>query len=116
MKKLIAICIFLVASIGYSQDIQPTFSAEGDLVKATYYYNNGTISTQGYFKNKQLTGEWTRFDIDGNKTEQAYYEAGKKVGTWLVYSNESIKEITYKNNVVAQVNVIRDNTKLAVNK
>ena len=55
MKKLATLIIIFAGVIGYSQDIEPTFEAEGNLVKATYYYEDGSISTQGYFLDKALT-------------------------------------------------------------
>ena len=116
MKNLIVICILLVGSIAYSQDKQPTFVAEADLVKATYYFDDGEIKTQGYFKNKKLTGEWTRFDSRGNKTQLAYYNNGKKVGKWYVWTKESLKEISYKNNALVTVNIRKQDAKLAINK
>ena len=91
MKKLATLIILFAGVIGYSQDIEPTFEAEGNLVKATYYYEDGSISTQGYFLDKALTGEWTRFDRKGNKTQIAYYDNGKKVGKWFVWGNKSLK-------------------------
>ena len=39
MKKLATLIILFAGVIGYSQDIEPTFEAEGNLVKATYYYD-----------------------------------------------------------------------------
>ncbi|QNM85350.1 nicotinic acid mononucleotide adenyltransferase [Polaribacter pectinis] len=116
MKKLIAICIFFVAAIGYSQDNQPTYTAQGDLVKATYYFEDGAVKTQGYFKDKKLTGEWTRFDKEGNKIQLAYYNDGKKVGKWFVWTKESLKEINYDNNVVVNVNLWKPEAKLASNR
>ena len=44
MKKILTIAMFCIAAIGYSQDITPTYEAEGELVKATYYHEDGTIS------------------------------------------------------------------------
>ena len=78
-----------LATIGYAQEKEPTFIAEGDLVKATYYYEDGSIKTQGFFKDKKVTGEWIRFDIDGKKTQLAFYENGKKVGAhrWNLLTN-----------------------------
>ena len=115
MKKLLTLFFICVLSIGYSQDINPHFEAEGELVKATYYHENGSISTQGYFSNKKLTGEWTRFDLEGNKTEIAYYDDGKKVGKWFVWNKESLKEINYDNNTIVSVNLWKHEAKLAVN-
>ena len=78
MKKILTIVMFCIAAIGYSQDTTPTYEAEGALVKATYYHEDGTISKEGYFKNKKLTGKWTRFDKQGNKVQLAFYKEGKK--------------------------------------
>ena len=114
MKNILAICMLSMATIGFAQKIEPTFKAENDLVKATYFYNNGSIKTQGYFKNKKLTGEWVRFDKTGNKTQLAYYAEGKKVGKWFVWSDEALKEINYNNNAIASVNVWKPDTKLAI--
>ena len=114
MKNILTICMLSIATIGFSQNNEPTFKAENDLVKATYYYNDGSIKTQGYFKNKKLTGEWVRFDKIGNKTQLAYYSDGKKVGKWFVWTDESLKEINYNNNVIASVNVWKPATKLAI--
>lgn len=116
MKKFITICILCLAAIGYSQNNQPTFKAEGDLVKATYYFEDGTISTQGYFQDKKLTGEWVRFDKDGNKTQIAYYNEGKKVGKWFVWGDTSLKEINYDNNALVSVNNWKSEAKFALNK
>ena len=117
MKTLLTIAIFCIAAIGYSQETKnPTFEAEGDLVKATYYYEDGAISTQGYFKDKKLTGKWTRFDKKGNKTQLAFYKEGKKTGKWFIWSDDSLKEITYNNNSIENVNLWKSDTKLASNK
>ena len=62
MKKIITICMLGIVSLGFAQEKQPTFSAEGDLVKATYYYEDGSIKTQGFFRDKKLAGEWVRFE------------------------------------------------------
>ncbi|TMM30505.1 nicotinic acid mononucleotide adenyltransferase [Polaribacter aestuariivivens] len=116
MKKLITICAFCIAAIGYSQKQQPTYTAEGDLVKATYYHDNGTVSTEGYFKDKKLTGKWVRFDEKGNKSQMAFYKDGKKVGKWFIWGDNSLKEITYKDNAIVDVNLWKAEAKLASNK
>jgi hypothetical protein len=115
MKKILTLIILCLATIGYAQENKPTFKAQGDLVKATYYYEDGSISTQGYFKDKKLTGEWIRFDKQGNKTQIANYENGKKVGKWFVWTKESLKEINYNNNAIVSVNLWKYEAKLAVN-
>lgn len=104
-----------IATIGFSQENKPTFKAEGDLVKATYYYEDGSVKTQGFFKDKKLTGEWVRFDKAGNKTQLAYYESGKKVGKWFIWTDEALKEINFNDNVIASVSVWKSESKIALN-
>jgi antitoxin component YwqK of YwqJK toxin-antitoxin module len=115
MKKAILIAILFVSAIGFSQENETTFEREGDLVKATYYFDNGDVKVQGFFKDKKLTGIWTSFDKQGNKTQIAQYNEGKKVGKWFVWNKESLKEITYNNNAVVGVKDWRAETKLAFN-
>lgn len=101
-----------IATIGFSQKVEPTFKAEGDLVKATYYYEDGSVKTQGFFKDKKLNGEWVRFDKKGKKVQLAYYEEGKKVGKWFVWAKDELKEINYTNNLISSVNIWKSDTKL----
>jgi antitoxin component YwqK of YwqJK toxin-antitoxin module len=115
MKKAILLAILFISAIGFSQQKETTFERDGDLVKATYYYDNGDVKVEGFFKDKKLTGTWTSFDKQGNKTQIAQYKAGKKVGKWFVWNKESLKEITYNNNAVVGVKDWRAETKLAFN-
>ena len=115
MKNFLIICFLGLGTIGFAQKNQPTFKAEGDLIKATYYYDNGAVKTKGFFKDKKLTGEWTSFDKTGNKTQLGYYKAGKKVGKWFVWDKQSLKEINYENNTIASVNTWKPESKVAVN-
>lgn len=115
MKNIVTTIMLGLATIAFSQEKEPTFKAEGDVVKATYFYADGSIKTQGFFKNKKLTGEWVRFDKKGNKVQLAYYKDGKKVGKWFMWTKETLKEINYENNSIASVNVWEPKTKVAVN-
>lgn len=115
MKKAIILAIFFISAIGFSQEKATTFEKEGDLVKATYYYDNGDVKVQGFFKDKKLTGAWTKFDTNGNKTQIAHYDQGKKVGKWFMWKEESLKEINYDNNVIVSVNDWKAESRLALN-
>lgn len=116
MKKLLAIAFLLSFSLVQAQDKQPKYEAVGDLVKATYYYADGTVKKEGFFKNKKLTGKWTQFDTKGNKTVVGYYKQGKKVGTWFQWKKHTLRQINYDNNVIASVNTWKEEGKVAVNK
>jgi antitoxin component YwqK of YwqJK toxin-antitoxin module len=115
MKKSLIYALFFIATIGFAQENNPTYEKSGDLVKATYYHDNGLVSVQGFFKDKKLTGTWTSFNTAGNKTQIAYYEAGKKVGKWFIWGKESLKEINYSNNILVSVNHWKSESSVAVN-
>lgn len=115
MKKLLFIVCILSVSFMQAQDKQPTYEKFGELVKATYYYEDGTIEKQGFFKDKKLTGEWTQFDKKGNKIAIGHYKNGKKVGKWFLWNKDLLTEINYKDNVVASINTWRQDTRVAVN-
>ncbi|MHB0753864.1 toxin-antitoxin system YwqK family antitoxin [Polaribacter sp. M15] len=115
MRKIISLVILSLTIAGYAQENEPTFKAEKDLVKATYYYEDGSIKTQGFFKDKKLTGEWVRFDKSGNKIQIGNYDNGKKVGKWFFWAKESLKEVNYQDNAVASVNIWKSESKIALN-
>jgi antitoxin component YwqK of YwqJK toxin-antitoxin module len=116
MKNLILIAIFSITFIGFSQENKPTYKAEGDLVKATYYHEDGSVSVEGFFKDKKLAGEWIRFDKKGNKIQVANYKAGKKVGKWFFWDKDALKEINYDNNAIVSVNILKSKSRVAINK
>jgi len=116
MKKIILVACLMIASIVQAQDVKPTYEEFGDLVKATYYHEDGTVFRQGFFKDQKLSGKWTEFDNKGNKVTIGYYKKGKKVGTWFYRKGSMLREVNYENNVVASVSTWKEDTKIAVNK
>lgn len=115
MRKLLAIALLLSISLVQAQEKEPVYEVVGDLVKATYYFADGSIQKQGFFKDKKLTGQWTQFDHRGNKIAVGFYKEGKKVGTWFQWNENILRQINYENNTVASVNIYREDTKLASN-
>ena len=111
MKNLLALVLFFSFTISNAQEIKPKFEKSGNLVKATYYFEDGSIKEQGFFKNKKLTGKWVAFNKQGDKTATAYYSAGKKVGTWFACSKNSVREVTYNNNVIVSIKNYEEVTK-----
>ncbi len=114
MKKLIIAACILSISFLQAQNTEPKFEKSGDLVKATYFYKDGKVKEQGFFKNKKLTGTWISFDTKGNKTAIAHYNAGKKTGKWFIWKEEGLTEIDYSNNVIASVQTWKEETKMAI--
>jgi antitoxin component YwqK of YwqJK toxin-antitoxin module len=116
MKKVILIALFSISLVGYSQNNQTTYTTQGDLVKATYFHEDGSVSVEGYFKDKKLTGEWVRFDKKGNIIQRAHYKVGKKVGTWFVWDTAGLKEINYDDNAIVSVNLLKPKLNVAQNR
>ena len=102
MKNVLLLAVLLISSIGFSQSEKPTLEAEGQLVKATYYYDNGNVQQVGYFKDGKLEGKWMAYDIKGSLTSIAEYSNGVKSGKWIYYSNNvAVKQLDFTNNQYA---------------
>lgn len=111
MRNLLALVLLFSFTISNAQEVKPKFQILGDLVKATYYFKDGSIKEQGFFKNKKLTGKWIAYNKQGDKTATAYFSAGKKVGTWFAWNNNSVREVTYNNNTIVSVKNYEKETK-----
>lgn len=96
MKKYITIIAVLLTAISFANGRKPQLEeVEENLVKATYFYENGQVQQTGYFKEGKLHGEWNSFDTNGNKTAVALYENGAKVGKWYFWTKDGVKEFDY---------------------
>ena len=105
MKKIIAslITLFLAFGMASAQEKEPTFEKQEDLVKATYYHENGMVKEVGYFKDDKLHDQWVRYDVSGKITVVANYKNGIKEGKWYIVGEDSTKEITYRENKLIKV-------------
>jgi len=105
MKRLIATAVLVLVFISsaFAQEIKPTFEKQNDLVKATYYYDNGAVKEVGFFKENKLHSQWVTYNEAGEKITVAEYDMGEKVGKWYVISNDTIKELTYEANKLVKV-------------
>lgn len=101
--KFFTIVFFLFVNLGFAQEIKPKLEKQGDLIKATYYFDNGKTKEVGFFLENKLHGEWITFNDEGKKTAVANYENGKKTGTWFVLANGSVKELIYVSNKLVSV-------------
>ena len=105
MKKIFASFMTLILAIGLAsaQEKEPTFEKQEDLVKATYYHENGMVKEVGYFKDDKLHDQWVRYDVSGKITVVANYQNGIKEGKWYIVGEDSTKEITYHENKLIKV-------------
>lgn len=103
IKLLVMMVTFLFGTGLTAQEIKPNFEKEGELIKGTFYYEDGNISQKGTYKNGELHGEWVSYDKNGKKTALASYRNGKKVGKWFFWSNDVLTEVDYEENRIAEV-------------
>lgn len=110
MKKLIAslVLILMISSVSYGQEIEPTFEKQNDLVKATYYHDNGMIKEVGFFKDDKLHDKWVSYSKEGKIKVVAFYNNGEKDGKWYLVGDENVKEVTYKANKVVNVQEVEE--------
>ena len=102
MKNLVFVVALLMSTIGFSQSAKPVLEAEGQLVKATYHYDNGTVQQVGYFKDGKLEGKWMAYDINGSLTSIAQYSNGVKSGKWIYFENNvAVRQVDFTNNQYA---------------
>ena len=95
--------VFLLSGVAFAQTTKPVLEQEGNLVKATYYYDNGKVQQQGYFKDGKLTGQWIAFDEQGNKKSIGEYVNGSKTGKWFFWNDKVLNEVDYSDSRVAAV-------------
>ena len=103
MRKILIIALMAFSFGAFAQDTAPKFEKEGDMVKATYFHTNGEVAQQGYFLNEKLEGEWKMFSEEGDKIAMGSYAKGAKIGKWLFWEGDAVKEVNFDNNRIAAV-------------
>ncbi len=103
MKKYVIIAVLLVSGLTFAQNKAPKLENVNGLVKATYYYENGQVEQEGFFKDGKLDGTWTSYNENGSKKAVAEYTNGEKTGKWFFYNQNSIAEVNYSNGAIAAV-------------
>lgn len=104
-KSFFVLFVFIISLSSFAQKERVLkLNEETNLIEVTYYHDNGVISQMGtYTLDGKLQGEWLSFDNEGNKTVLANYDNGKKVGKWYYWTKDSVKEVDYNTNVIANL-------------
>ena len=103
MKQYIFLIAILFTGTIFAQENNPKLEAVGQLVKTTYYFENGKVQQEGFFKNGKLDGTWISYDENGNKSSVATYDNGVKTGKWLFWNGKNLSEVDYSNSKIASV-------------
>ncbi len=116
IKNILMAAVFTVGAAAMAQESpEPKFEKEGDLIKGTFYYEDGTVRQQGTYKNGELHGEWIAYDAEGKKQSMANYTEGEKTGKWFFWTSDKLTEVDYDNNQIAGVNTWKSDGTLADN-
>lgn len=104
-KHILFLFAILIGGFAFAQQKRDLkLNKKANLIEVVYYHDNGVISQTGtYTLDGKLQGEWLSFDTDGNKTATAVYDNGEKVGKWFFWNGNTLKEVDYENNAIANV-------------
>lgn len=103
MKKILIAAVLLTAGLASAQKNDHKYEIEGQLVKATYYYDNGQVKQEGFYKDGKVHGKWVAYNEDGTKRSMGEYTDGQKTGKWFVWTGTALNEIDYSNSRIAEV-------------
>tara|TARA_R100000789_G_C2995253_1_gene147267 strand:+ start:717 stop:1082 length:366 start_codon:yes stop_codon:yes gene_type:complete len=106
LKLILFTAAFLMSGVilAQNEEIKPKFEKQGELIKGTFYYEDGSVRQEGTYKDGRLHGEWISYDQNGEKTALANYENGKKSGKWFFWTENKLTEVDYQNSMIASVN------------
>ncbi|MCM4171806.1 nicotinic acid mononucleotide adenyltransferase [Arenibacter sp. TNZ] len=116
MKGITLIFALIFSVVINAQDIKPIFEQDGDVLKATYFHDNGVVSQEGHFLNGKLHGEWKMFGEDGKKIAMGEYTQGKKTGKWFFWDAKMLKEVDFVDSKIANVTQWNGVGELAIHK
>ena len=118
MKKLLIAILLVSLSISMTAQEKKTLTLNEDtnLIEAKIYHDTGVLAQTGFYTQEGLLqGEWISYNTDGVKTAVANYNLGKKVGTWLFYAGDILKEVTYLDSKILAVNTWNRDSKVVSN-
>ncbi len=107
MKKAVLFLVFLFAlQITSAQSPLTQYKKVSKNTEMISYFDNGQIKEQGYFDAAgKLTGNWVKYDTTGKVLVQGVYSNGKKVGKWLFWEGNALREVDFAANKLAKMNV-----------
>lgn len=103
MKKYILLTVILFSGVVFAQGIEPKYEIEGNLVKATYFFDNGQVKQIGFYKDGKVEGKWISYTETGEKSSLGEYNKGTKTGKWFFWEKNTLNEVDYTDSRVAEV-------------
>ena len=103
MKNLVIAAVILISSFVSAQEVKPKLEVVDQMVKATYFYDNGQIRQEGFYLDGKLHGKWVSYNLDGSKQAMGEYENGNKTGKWFFWNETALNEVDFANSRIAEV-------------
>jgi antitoxin component YwqK of YwqJK toxin-antitoxin module len=103
MKNIILTALLLTAGMVSAQNIKPSHEIENQIIKSTYYYDNGAVRQSGFYKDGRLHGSWVAYNQDGTKQSMGEYANGVKTGKWFFWTGSVLNEVDYNNSRIADI-------------
>lgn len=103
MKKAIILTMLFITGLVMAQSIEPKYEIQGNLIKATYFHDNGQIKQEGFYKDGKVHSKWVSFSEAGEKIAIGEYNHGVKIGKWFFWNQNSLNEVDYNNSQIAEV-------------
>lgn len=103
MRKFVILAGLMISGLVQAQALEPQFEVVGNRVQITYFYDNGRVQQQGFYKDGKLDGVWTSYDEQGNKLAMGNYAQGQKVGEWSFWNAAQLSRVRYSDNQIAYV-------------
>jgi antitoxin component YwqK of YwqJK toxin-antitoxin module len=114
-KSILMLIVLLITAVSFGQQKRDLkLNKKTNLIEVTYYHDNGVVSQTGYYTlDGKLEGKWLSYDAEGNKQISANYDNGRKVGKWFFWNENTLKEVDYDNNVIANVSLWEEKSPVA---
>lgn len=103
MKNIIITATLLISSLMFAQKVEPKFEAVDNMVKATYYHDNGQVKQEGFYLDGKLHGEWISYNESGVKQTIGEYNKGSKVGKWFFWNTDKLSEVDFSDSRIVEV-------------
>lgn len=103
MKNLIMTGFILVSGLLSAQEVKPKLAIVDQMVKATYFYDNGQVKQEGFYLDGKLHGKWISYNQDGSKQTMGEYENGNKTGKWFFWNESALSEVDFANSRIVEV-------------
>ncbi|WP_333694158.1 toxin-antitoxin system YwqK family antitoxin [Flavobacterium sp.] len=103
MKKLLIAAMLVVSGVVLAQENNVKHEVVDQMVKSTFYHDNGQVQQEGYYKDGKVHGQWVSYDVNGKKVSMGQYDNGVRVGKWFFWTGGDLTEVDYSQSKIAQV-------------